>query len=109
MITGILVGLMLMMMSGVLVYSWGKLGDFRKALLATLIIGKLWAGAMWAFGIDHPLFNIIVYNKKQHITTVHTITADEFVFLSFLTSFAFALSWPYIQPYLPEKIREVGL
>ncbi len=107
MIEEILVGIMLVSMVIVLLLAWKWFNSLRTAFLAMLVIGKVWVGVLWAFGIDRPLFNIIIYNKIKQSYSIITITADQAVFISFFTTFLFTLAWPYIAKYLPEPIRQV--
>ncbi len=72
-----------------------------------LAVGKVWAGILWAYGIDRPLFNIVLYNKVKGTTQTLTITADQFIFISFLLTFVFTLLWPIMEPYFPEQLRRV--
>jgi len=105
MLRDLLLAFMMFSMVMVLVVSWKWFGSFRKAFLVMLLVGKIWAGILWAYGIDKPLFNIIIYNKVKETSTTITITADQFIFLSFLGTFMVTVFYPYIEPYIPSKIR----
>mgnify|MGYP000020464998 CR=1 FL=1 len=105
--TEVIVGMMVMSMVIVLILAWKWFGSLRTAFLSMLVIGKVWAGVLWAFGIDRPLFTIYIYNKVRGTTSSFTLTADQMVFLSFLTTFAFVIAWPYIAPHIPEPIRKI--
>jgi len=107
MIVEILLGIMIISMVIVLLASWKWFGSLRLAFIIMLIIGKVWAGVLYAFGIDKPLFNILVYNKIKGAYATFTVTATQFIFLSFLGTLLVTLLWPYIQPYIPEPIRRV--
>ncbi len=107
MIEEMLVGVMLVSMVVVLLLAWRWFNSLRTAFLAMLIIGKTWVGVLWAFGIDRPLFSIVIYNRLRDSYSTVTITADQIVFISFLVTFLLTLSWPYIARYLPEPIRRV--
>lgn len=103
----IIIGFMVVSMAMVLILAWKWFNSLRTAFLAMLVIGKVWAGILWAYGIDRPLFNIVLYNKIKGTATTITITADQFVFLSFLITFVFALLWPYLEKYFPEPVRKI--
>ncbi len=105
--TDVVIGLMVMSMVVVLLLAWKWFGSLRIAFLTMLVIGKIWAGTLWAFGIDRPLFRILIHNKVKGTTSAITLTADQFVFLSFLTAFVVTLVWPYISPHVPEPIRRI--
>ena len=102
-----LLSLMMLSMVIVLVLAWKWFNSLRTAFIVMLIIGKVWAGILWAFGYDRPLFNLIIYNKIRDLTVTYTITATQFVFLSFLITLIVTISWPYIEGYLPEPIRRI--
>jgi hypothetical protein len=91
----------------VLMMAWRWFGSLRTAFIVMLIIGKVWAGALWAFGIDRPLFKLIIYNKIKGSITYFTISATQMVFISFLFTLLATLAWPYIEGYLPEPIRRL--
>ena len=105
--TDIIIGLMLLSMVATLLTAWKWFKSLRIAVLTMLVVGKVWAGMLWAFGIDRPLFRILIHNKVSGSTSAITLSADQFVFLSFLTSFVVVVMWPYISPHLPEPIRRV--
>ena len=105
--TDTIIGMMVLSMVVVLLLAWKWFNSLRVAFIVMLIIGKVWTGVLWAFGIDRPLFNLIIYNKLKGTSTTLTITADQMVFLSFLSTLVFTLTWPYIVNYLPEPIRRV--
>ncbi len=107
MIEEILVGIMLISMVIVLLLAWKWFNSLRTAFLAMLAVGKVWTGVLWAFGIDRPLFNIIIYNKVRQSYNTVTVTADQFVFTSFFITFLFTLAWPYLARYVPEPLRSV--
>jgi len=98
---------MLLSMVIVLITAWRWFGSLRTAFIVMLIIGKVWAGILWAFGYDRPLYQIMIYNKLKHVTITYTVSACQFIFLSFLATLLVTLSWPYIEPYLPEPIRRM--
>ena len=98
---------MLLSMVLVLMMAWKWFGSLRTAFIVMLIIGKVWAGILWAFGIDRPLFTLVVYNKVKGAATYVTIYATQMVFISFLITLAATLMWPYIESYLPEPIRRL--
>lgn len=105
--TDVIIGMMVFSMVVVLLYAWKWFGSLRVAFLTMLIVGKVWAGVLWAFGIDRPLYRILIYNKVRGVTSAVTVTADQFIFLSFLTAFVVAIMWPYISPHVPEPIRRI--
>ena len=105
--TEVVIGMMVLSMVLVLILAWKWFNSLRTAFLAMLVIGKVWAGILWAFGIDRPLFTIYIYNKVRGTATAMTITADQFIFLSFLTTFAFVVIWPWIAPHVPEPLRRI--
>ena len=105
----ILLALMLLSMVSILILAWKWFGSLRMGFIIMLIIGKVWATILWAFGYDRPLFNIIVYNKVKDVASVYTVTATQFVFLSFLATLIMTIAWPYFEPYLPEPIRRIEL
>ena len=105
--TDVIIGMMVLSMVVVLLYAWKWFGSLRVAFLTMLIVGKMWAGTLWAFGIDRPLYRLLIYSKVKHAITSITITADQFVFLSFLTAFVVTVMWPYISPHVPEPIRRI--
>ena len=101
------VGLMVLSMVIVLLTAWKWFGSLRLAFIVMLIIGKVWAGVLWAYGIDKPLFKLIIYNKIRNVATTYTITATQFVFLSFMFTLIITVTWPYIETYLPEPVRKI--
>lgn len=105
--TDVVVGFMVVSMAVVLLLAWRWSGSLRTAFMVMLMVGKVWAGVLWAYGIDRPLFNIVVYNKVRGTVTTVTITASQFVFISFLATFVFTLAWPYIRPHIPEPLRRI--
>ncbi len=107
MINEILIGIMLVSMVVVLLLAWRWFKSLRTAFLTMLAVGKIWVGVLWAFGIDRPLFSIVIYNKVRQSYSYVTITADQAVFISFLSTFLFTLIWPYIARYVPEPIRRI--
>ncbi len=107
MIEEILVGFMLISMVVVLLLAWRWFNSLRTAFLVMLVIGKVWVGVLWAFGIDRPLFTIYIYNKIRQSYSVLPVTADQVIFMSFFTTFLFTLAWHYIARYLPEPIRKI--
>ncbi|AQQ75451.1 hypothetical protein JdFRA1000001_18c [uncultured archaeal virus] len=98
---------MLISMVMVLKMAWKWFGSLRTAFIIMLIVGKVWAGMLWAFGIDRPLFTLVVYNKLKGVTSYVTIYATQMVFISFLVTLLATLAWPYIESYLPEPIRRL--
>ncbi len=108
-VTEIAVSVMVLSMLATLFLAWRMTGSFRLGFIIMLIVGKVWAATLWAFGIDRPLFNIVLYNKIRHTASTITITADQFVFLSFLSTLVFVLLWPLIEPSLPPWLRGINL
>lgn len=98
---------MLLSMVLVLMMAWRWFGSLRTAFIVMLIIGKVWAGVLWAFGIDRALFTLVIYNKMKGVASTITIYATQMVFISFLITLLATLSWPYIESYLPEPIRRL--
>jgi len=105
----IAVSIMVLSMLATLFISWKFTGSFRNAFIITLIVGKLWAGILYAFGIDKPLFNLIIYNKIKGVTTTVTITADQMIFLSFMLTLIVTVFWPLLAPTLPPWLRGFNL
>ena len=106
-VSDIIVGIMVLSMVTVLLLAWKWFGSLRTAFLVMLLVGKTWCGILWAFGIDKPLFNLIIYNKIKGTYTIITFTACEVVFLSFLITFVFTVIYPYIEPHIPEPMRKI--
>lgn len=79
----------------------------RTAFIVMLIIGKVWAGILYLFGIDKELFNLVIYNKVRNTVSYVTVTANQAIFISLLITLLGTISWPYIEPYLPEPIRRL--
>ena len=104
-----LVGAMVLSMVAVLMVAWRWFGSFRTAFMVMLITGKVWATVLWAFGVDRPLFNIVLYNKVRGTYTAFTVTADGLIFLSFLVTLISTAAWPWVAPHLPKELRRMGV
>ncbi|MCD6300895.1 MAG: hypothetical protein J7L82_02370 [Staphylothermus sp.] len=109
MVAEIAVVAMVLSMLAVFLVSWKWTGSLRSAFIIMLITGKVWAGILYAFGIDKPLFNIIIYNKIKGVSSSVTVTADQFIFVSFFFTLLFTLLWPIIAPSLPPWLRGINL
>jgi len=109
MIEEIAVMVMVVSMLFTLLYAWKITGSLRLAFIMMLLAGKMWAGLLWAFHIDHPLFNVVMMNKVKDTRLIITVTADQFVFISFLFTLVVTLLWPYIEPYLPGPLHRLNL
>jgi len=105
----VIVVFMVISMLATFLVSWKWSNSIRTGFILALIMGKTWAGIAWAFGIDRPLFQFIIYNKIKNTASTITITADQFIFLSFFFTLIFTLLWPYIAPHIPEPIRNMNL
>lgn len=102
-----LIGLMMISMVVVLILAWRWFGSLRTAFIVMLVIGKVWAGILYLYGIDKPLFNLVIYNKIRDTVSYYTVTATQMIFLSLLITLIGTISWPYIETYLPEPIRKL--
>ena len=88
---------MVVSMVATLILAWKFFNDFRKAFITMLIVGKVWAGILWAFGFDRDLFKIVFYNRLAGSRFEVTVSANEFIFMSFLATLVFTLLYPYIR------------
>jgi|GEM_PF-3068818 len=100
---------MILSMLMVFLFSWRWTGSLRSAFIIMLVTGKIWCGILAAFGIDKPLFKLIIYNKIKETVTSITITATLLVFLSFFFTLVFTVAWPLIAPHLPSYLRNIQL
>ena len=98
----LLIALMVVSMFAVLLIAWRWFGDFRKAFIVMLVVGKTWAGVMWAFGFDRELFNVTLYNRLSGARAEITVTATELIFMSFLATLILTIFYPHIK-------RELGV
>ncbi len=97
-----LLGLMILSMLAVFIVSWRWTGSLRLAVIVMLLTGKLWAGILWAFGVDRPLFSVSIRNRWTGESLGFTVTATEFIFLSFFAALLSTLAWPHLK-------RELGV
>ena len=87
-----------------LVYS--KTGSIRKGVLAALVLGKAWALSMYLLGLDRPVLRFYLVNRRNPwaYKTV-TITANQLIFLAYLSSFIMIIALPIIVDQIPELRR----
>lgn len=87
-----------------LVYS--RTGSIRKGVLAALVLGKAWALSMYLLGLDRPVIRFYLVNKRY--PWVHreiVITANQLIFLAYLSSFILIVALPIIVEEVPELRR----
>lgn len=94
-------------MVAVLAIFYLKTGNFRYSFIVMLIVGKVWAGLMWIFGVDATIVKLVVVNRLYG--TVHTIpiNASTMVFLTLFLTMILTVSWPYVEKYLPKPFRRI--
>ena len=86
-----------------LVYS--KTGSFRKATLASLVLGKTFALAYQLGGLDRAILTLYLVNRATGTVKSLEITACEILFAAFLASFLALLYWPVITKHLPRELK----
>ncbi|MEB3816916.1 MAG: hypothetical protein LRS46_03130 [Desulfurococcales archaeon] len=80
-------------------------GNAQRALLYSLILGKLYAGVFWLLHIDWPVLAIYRYVPGYGYYPVHVITANMVIFLLFLSSALTTLFWQDIQREMRRELR----
>jgi len=95
----------LMSMAAIFLTVYYREGVAQRALLYSLLWGKILAGVFWVFRIDKPVLALYRYAPGYGYVPVHTITANMVIFLLFLSSALTTLFWQDIQRELHRELR----
>ena len=97
---------MLASMTVVFAVVFGRTGSIRKGVLAALVLGKAWALAMYLMGIDRPVIRLYLVNRNNPLVYREiSITANQLIFLAYLSSFIMIIALPIIVDQVPELRR----
>lgn len=98
--------ILIVLMVQVFIIIYLKTKSLFKAWIFALIIGKAIVVVFWAFGIEHPLGTLYIYNKRSNEVISFEITSSHVIFLAFLSSLIISLFWYDIIRYAPPSLRK---
>ena len=94
----------LMSMAAIFLAVYYREGVAQRALLYSLLWGKILAGVFWVFRIDKPVLTIYRATPYGYVPA-RIITANMIIFILFIISALTILFWPEIQRELRRALR----